>query len=124
VYYVLLGLLVLVSFVLMAVVLLQSGKGGGLAAMGAAGAGSDTLFGGRQAATLLTKATWWLGGIFLGLSLTLSIIETRTTLRDPILRGEFQGGPAAAPAATPIVPGLGEPQPAPAPGDQPPPSSP
>ena len=67
-------LLILDALLLMLVVLLQAGKGGGLAAMGAAGAGSDTLFGSRQAATLLTRATWWTGGIFLTLAFALSLL--------------------------------------------------
>ena len=54
----LLILLILNALVLIPVVLLQSGKGGGLASMGGS-AGTDTLFGSRQATTILTKATWW-----------------------------------------------------------------
>lgn len=94
VFYVLLTLLIIDAFLLMTIVLLQAGKGGGLAAVGGMSSGADTLFGGRQAATLLTKATWWTGGIFLVLSLTLSMMSTRTATPDPILRGEF-GAPGA-----------------------------
>lgn len=104
-YYLLLTLLVLDSFLLLAVVLLQAGKGGGLAAMGAAGAGSDTLFGSRQAATLLTKATWWTGGIFLVLAFTLSMMSGQTRGAESILRGVGQQAPAAAPAVpSPVQP--------------------
>ena len=73
-YLFLLTILILDSFLLIAIVLLQAGKGGGLAAMGAAGAGTDSLFGSRQTATLLTKATWWAGGLFLLLSFVLTIV--------------------------------------------------
>jgi len=59
----LLILLVLDCLLLFPVVLLQSGKGGGLAAMGG-GASTDTFLGGRQAATLLTKASWTSPGVF------------------------------------------------------------
>lgn len=112
VYYVLLTILVLDAMLLTAVVLLQAGKGGGLAAMGAAGAGSDSLFGSRQAATLLTKASWWTGGIFLALCFSLSIMSSRVTRAEPILRGAV---PATAPTTSPALPGATQPQPA-APG--------
>jgi preprotein translocase subunit SecG len=32
------------------------------------------VLGGRQAVTILTKATWWCGGIFLALALLLSLV--------------------------------------------------
>ena len=54
------------------VVLLQAGQGGGLASLG--GGGTDTVLGGRQAVTILTKLSWWCGGIFLLLSLVLSFV--------------------------------------------------
>jgi preprotein translocase subunit SecG len=68
----LLTLLILDALLLSAVVLLQAGQGGGLATLG--GASTDTVLGGRQAVTILTKLTWWCGGIFLVLSLVLSFV--------------------------------------------------
>ena len=68
----LLTLLILDALLLSVVVLLQAGQGGGLASLG--GATTDTVLGGRQAVTLLTKATWWCGGIFLVLALALSLV--------------------------------------------------
>ena len=68
----LLTLLILDALLLSVVVLLQAGQGGGLASLG--GATTDTVLGGRQAVTLLTKATWWCGGIFLVLALVLSLV--------------------------------------------------
>lgn len=104
---VLLALLILDGILLTVVVLLQSGKGGGLAAMGGAGGtAADGLIGGRQAATLLTKASWITGGLFLGLALVLSVMSSRARGPDSILRQEFQSAPAA-------------PQPLPIPGTQP-----
>ncbi|MEO7986464.1 MAG: preprotein translocase subunit SecG [Gemmatimonadales bacterium] len=73
----LLTVLILDSIVLSVVVLLQAGQGGGLASLGGAG-GTDTVLGGRQAVTILTKATWWCGGIFLVLSLVLSLVPRGT----------------------------------------------
>ena len=105
-YYLLLVLLILDCFLLAAVVLLQAGKGGGLAAMGAAGAGSDTLFGSRQATTLLTKATWWTGSIFLVLCFTLSLMSGGSTQPSSILRG----GITPATNTVPGVPGVVAPE--------------
>jgi preprotein translocase subunit SecG len=63
-YGILVGILILDSLILATAVLLQAGQGGGLATMGG-GAGTETIMGGRQATTLLTKVTWWTAGIFL-----------------------------------------------------------
>ena len=102
-------LLVLDALVLIPVVLLQSGKGGGLAAMGG-GAGSDTLFGGRHATTLLTKITWWTGGIFVALSFALAILSSRPEAGGSVLRRELQGtapAPTGAAAPSPLAPAGG-----------------
>ncbi|HUF13818.1 MAG TPA: preprotein translocase subunit SecG [Longimicrobiales bacterium] len=90
-------LLLLDGLFLMGVILLQAGKGGGLAAVGG-GASTDTFIGGRQAATLLTRSTWVSAAIFLGLSLVLAVVSSRGgTAPESILQREFQQGPAAAP---------------------------
>jgi preprotein translocase subunit SecG len=68
----LVSLLILDALLLSVVVLLQAGQGGGLASLG--GGGTDTVLGGRQAVTILTKLSWWCGGIFLALSLALSLV--------------------------------------------------
>jgi preprotein translocase subunit SecG len=68
----LLTLLILDAILLSVVVLLQAGQGGGLASLG--GGGTDTVMGGRQAVTILTKLSWWCGGIFMVLSLILSFV--------------------------------------------------
>jgi preprotein translocase subunit SecG len=72
-YYALIILLIIVALLLAVVVLLQAGQGGGLASLG--GVTTDLVVGGRQAVTLLTKATWILGGAFLFLSLIISLIS-------------------------------------------------
>ena len=107
-YYFLLSLLLLDAIILMVVVLLQAGKGGGLAAMGAAGSGADTLFGTRHAATLLTKATWWTGGIFLTLSFALSMLASGAGTSESILRSGVQPV-APAPITSPALPGTLQP---------------
>lgn len=101
----LLTLLIVDGVLLMVVVLLQAGKGGGLAAMGGGGAGTESFMGGRQAATVLTKATWATGAIFLALAVVLSILSTRRQEAVPLLQDEFQTAPAAP---QPILPGAGE----------------
>jgi preprotein translocase subunit SecG len=97
----LLVLLVLDALVLMTAVLLQSGKGGGLAAMGG-GASTDTFLGGRQAATLLHTVSWWAGGTFLVLSLTLAGLSSRGASPRSVLEGQMQEGPA--PVSAPPLP--------------------
>jgi preprotein translocase subunit SecG len=111
----LLILLILDSLVLIPTVLLQSGKGGGLASMGGPAGGSDTLFGTRQAATLLTKMTWWTGGLFVALAFALSILSSRPERGGSVLRRELQGSAPAAPAPAPAtLPGARPTAPAPA----------
>jgi preprotein translocase subunit SecG len=111
-------------FVLIVVVLLQSGKAADLAgAFG--GAGSQTAFGPRGAATILSQATTWCAIMFMVCAMAL-------VLR--IDRAESQGGgqagssilqkyskpapkttPATAPSSTPTAPQSQAPKPAPAP---------
>lgn len=98
----LLAILVLDGLFLSVVILLQSGKGGGLAAMGGGAAATDGIMGGRQATTLLTRASWISGAIFLVLALILSIMSSRAAQPTSILRDGLQ--PAAQPA--PVLPGL------------------
>ena len=102
---ILLTLLILDGILIMVIVLLQAGKGGGLAAMGGGSAGTESFMGGRQAATVLTKATWATGAIFLALAVVLSILSTRRQETTPLLQDEFQTAPTAP---QPILPGAGE----------------
>ncbi|MBT8336788.1 MAG: preprotein translocase subunit SecG, partial [Gemmatimonadetes bacterium] len=61
----LLAVLILDAIFLSVVILLQAGKGGGLAAMGGGAAATDGILGGRQATTVLTRATWTSGTVFM-----------------------------------------------------------
>src|SRR5512134_190493 len=63
-YYVLISLYVLVCLLLLVVVLLQQGKGGDIAAA-FGGSSSQTAFGARAGATVLTRATAVLGSLFM-----------------------------------------------------------
>lgn len=67
---------VIVCLFLVVVVLLQSGQSGDIAAA-FGGMGSQTAFGPRGAATVLTKATTWCAVIFMLTSITLSIAASR-----------------------------------------------
>ena len=96
----LLAILILDGIFLSTVILLQSGKGGGLAAMGGGGTATEGLLGGRQATTFLTRASWTAGGLFMVLALMLAIISSRGQQASSILQQDVQ--PAAAPV--PVLP--------------------
>jgi preprotein translocase subunit SecG len=63
-YGILIGLQMLISILLVVSILLQSSKGGGLAGI-AGGMMSSTVFGGRSAASFLTRATSVLAALFM-----------------------------------------------------------
>ncbi len=70
--YVLVTLHILVCFILIVVIMLQSGSAADLAgAFG--GAGSQTAFGPRSATTFLSRATTWCAIVFMLSSLALSL---------------------------------------------------
>ena len=96
----LLILLIIDSFVLVTAILLQAGKGNGLAAsFGGVSSSADSLLGTRQAGNLLTKASWWGGAMFLFLSLVLSIASTQRRAPKSVLDQAFtQPAVPAAPA--------------------------
>ncbi len=96
-YTLLLVLLILDALLLSVVVLLQAGQGGGLAALG--GAGTESVLGGRQAVTILTKLSWWCGGIFLALSLLLSVMH-RGPAADDLQQQLRQSAPPTSQAPT------------------------
>ena len=99
----LLILLILDSLILVGVVLLQAGQGGGLASMGG-GASTDTFLGGRQAVTILTKMSWWCGGIFLALSLVLAGLSARGTRLKSVLEGQIQAPAPVSPLPLNVQP--------------------
>lgn len=95
----LLVLLILISLVLIGVILLQSGKGGGMAAnFGGATSSADAVIGTRQAGNLLTKISWWGGGAFLFLSLVLQLMTSRQRAPKSVLDNAFTTPAPAAPA--------------------------
>ena len=99
-YGLLLALMVLDGILLVVVILLQSGKGGGLAAMGGSGTATDGILGGRQASSVLIRSTWTMGAVFMVLGFVLSIMSSRASQPSSILRLD---APVSAP--TPVLPG-------------------
>lgn len=101
---------VLVCVFLIVVVLLQSGKAADLAgAFG--GMGSQTAFGPRGSATLLSKATTISAVLFMVTSLSLSIMATRNAgLGSTVLEGSPASAPTPKsvpipiPAQQPVIP--------------------
>jgi len=106
VYYLVAVLYVLSCFLLLLVVLLQQGKGGDMAsAFG--GGGSQTAFGARAGATVLTKATAVLGVLFMLGAIGLGVMGQRGP--GSLMRGVTGGAtqtpaPAPAPAPAPQTP--------------------
>jgi preprotein translocase subunit SecG len=101
---------VIVCLFLILVVLLQSGKSADIAAA-FGGAGSQTAFGPRGAATVLSKATTWSAIIFMLTSITLSIFASRGAHSSgSVLNGmkpattQQQQAPANQPTSNPATP--------------------
>jgi preprotein translocase subunit SecG len=96
---------VIVCFFLIVVVLLQSGKAADLAgAFG--GMGSQTAFGPRGSATLLSKATTLAAALFMVTSLSLAILATRgaASSGSVLEKVKSPASTTTAPAKTPKVP--------------------
>jgi preprotein translocase subunit SecG len=119
-YYLIIFLHIVACFFLIAVVLLQQGKGQDLAsAFG--GGGTQTAFGPRGSATVLSRATTILAGLFMVTSLTLSLMpRSRSGVLDQVPAVAATPTPAAtaAPASAPA----GTPAPAEAPAGTPAPA--
>ena len=113
-YTILIVILILDSLVLASAVLLQAGQGGGLATLGG-GAGTDTIMGGRQATTLLTKVTWWTAGIFLFIALILTFMSQSGGQVRSVLEGQGQAPAPVQQTPLPIETQPTAPPPAPPP---------
>lgn len=106
-YVALVALHVLVSLAIIAIVLLQAGKGADIgSAFG--GGGSQAVFGSMGTPTILGKITTTVAVIFMLTSFSLAILSSRVSSVVP------STAPAAAPAA-PAAPAGPAPVPAPAP---------
>lgn len=64
-YYLLVGLYLVICLLLLLVVLMQQGKGGDMASAFGGGGSTQAAFGARAGATVLTRATTILGALFM-----------------------------------------------------------
>jgi preprotein translocase subunit SecG len=71
------------------------------ASFGGVSSSASSFLGTRQTGNLLTKASWWCGGLFLGLAFLLSLASTRSRAPKSILDQTFVPTPATAPANAP-----------------------
>ena len=104
-YTLLLVILILDALVLIAAVLMQAAKGGGLAAsFGGVSTAADSFIGTRQAGNVLTKIAWWAGGLFLGIAFVLQLMSARTRTPTSILDQGLTTTPQAAPPPATTTP--------------------
>jgi preprotein translocase subunit SecG len=122
-YYVVITLHIMACLFLIGVVLLQQGKGQDLAsAFG--GGGTQAAFGPRCSATVLSRATTILAGVFMLTSLSLTLLRpSQSSLLDklpsqPVASPAAQSAPAAPAATQPAAPASAAPA-APAPAATP-----
>src|SRR5712691_4250698 len=120
---------ILNCLVLIIVVLLQSGKAADLAgAFG--GAGSQTAFGPRGAANVLSKATTWCAVMFMLCAMAMVLRTDKAVGQgSSVLEKVSQPAPKPAPATTPVAPPASSPttpssQPSTQPPSQPPATTP
>jgi len=96
-YYLVVTLYIIVCGMLIVTILLQQGKGGDIASAFGGGS-SQAVFGARAGATLLTRATSVLAGLFVIGSLTLTVWGTRGP--GSVVGGVEGPPPAPAPVST------------------------
>jgi len=94
-YYFLVSVALVLSFLLIIIVLMQSSKGGGLSGtLGGSGAGLGTMFGSRRTADFLSRVTWWLGAAIIVITLLVNILflpgKLTTSQRESIIQSSRQ----------------------------------
>jgi preprotein translocase subunit SecG len=111
-YYAILTLHVVACLFLIGVVLLQQGKGQDLAsAFG--GGGTQTAFGPRGSANVLSRATTILAGMFMITSLSLSLVRPRQgTILDTVAAPAAVVSPSPKTSVSPTLPAATAPAPA------------
>ncbi|MBN8587537.1 MAG: preprotein translocase subunit SecG [Rhodothermia bacterium] len=114
-YTLLIVFIALTALFIIAVVLLQSGKGDGLAGVAAAGY-TTQLLGSRQAPDVLEKATWVGAGVFILCCilapLAVNKTDTQRVLQAPTTTTAPASRPTTPPASTPTPPPASTPKPA------------
>ena len=108
----------LIGLLMSIVILLQSGRGTGLAGI-AAGESTRQVLGARQAPDLLEKATWTLATVFIVLAILANFAIDRQGQTESIIQQEAQQQGGTQQNAQPALPGQQQGQQTPqAPGDQ------
>jgi len=97
--YTLLGFQVVVSFLIIITVLMQRPKSEGLGAAFGGGM-TENLFG-AQTTSVLATFTRWLGGTFLLLTLTLSVLYAKQSTTRSAIQQQLMNSPKAAVASSP-----------------------
>ena len=115
-YYVAIGIYVIVCLTLIMVVLLQQGKGGSMANAFGGGA-TQAAFGARSGATVLSRATTVCAVLFVIGALYIGISGQRGGGGSSVVGGRAPAGSSApaTPAPAPAQPAPAQPTPAPAP---------
>ncbi len=122
-YTILVVIQVLVAISLVALVLLQHGKGADAGAAFGSGA-SGTVFGARGSANFLSTATAWLAAAFFGISLALAYFVNARSESASLVDGIAAPAAIVAPAATPAIPAEASPTPSVVPTEEPKPKLP
>ena len=93
---------VLVCFLMIGAILLQSGKG---AEIGASfGGSSQTVFGSRGPANFLSKFTVAVAAVFMVTSFTLAILAKQQNFASTVIDMQQKSAPATTPADAPAAP--------------------
>ena len=102
-YYLLVGLYMIVCLLLLLVVLMQQGKGGDMASAFGGGGSTQTAFGARAGATVLTRATTVLGALFMLGAIILGVWGHRGpgSLMSGVKGAQTSPAPVQAPPAQP-----------------------
>jgi preprotein translocase subunit SecG len=82
-------IITLIAGIMIFLVLIQSGKGGGLAGIAAGGATTQIL-GARQAPDILEKATWTLAALFIALCILSNFVIDRGQQQRSIIQQQSQ----------------------------------
>ena len=116
-------LAILAALILYPAILFQAGQGGGLTTQFGGGSSTDAFVGGRQAATILHKASWWAGGSFLAICFLLQLMGSRASaprsLTEEQLRQQNQQQQAAPTPLNQLPLQQAQPQAAPSPAPAP-----
>lgn len=99
-------LFVLLSFTMIIVILLQAGKGQGLAGAIGGGAAGGSVFGGRGAADFLSKATTWIAAGYMVLAIIIGYIyksEAEQT-QQSLIEQRMDEQPAMPQSDLPVAP--------------------